>query len=251
MGQKYRPNYWKNAALLTGSDVVLRLAGLGLRIGLANALGGEGMGLYQLVLAVGISVAATRLLTEELSRDAASARGMLRRLLALGAGLGVLAMAAQAGLAGLAAKWWLGDVRAAGALRLSALGLPWMAVSAVLRGFFLARRRVGPNVASQLAEQTVRIGAVAAALYATPGRDAGERCTLVLGATALSEAVSCTLMALFCRGEARRCFGGKRAQTPPEASRRLWDILWPVEGGRVLASALHRTCWCPPAWPST
>ena len=50
MGQKYRPNYWKNAALLTGSDVVLRLAGLGLRIGLANALGGEGMGLYQLVL---------------------------------------------------------------------------------------------------------------------------------------------------------------------------------------------------------
>ena len=202
MGQKDRPNYWKNAALLTGSDVVLRLAGLGLRIGLANALGGEGMGLYQLVLAVyglfvtlataGISVAATRLLTEELSRDAASARGMLRRLLALGAGLGVLAMAAQAGLAGLAAKWWLGDVRAA-----------------------------------------------AAALYATPGRDAGERCTLVLGATALSEAVSCTLMALFCRGEVRRCFGGKRAQTPPEASRRLWDILWPVEGGRVLASALH------------
>ena len=94
-------------------------------------------------------------------------------------------------------------------------------------------------MASQLAEQTVRIGAVAAALYATPGRDAGERCTLVLGATALSEAVSCTLMALFCRGEARRCFGGKRAQTPPEASRRLWDILWPVEGGRVLASALH------------
>ena len=244
MGQKDRPNYWKNAALLTGSDVVLRLAGLGLRIGLANALGGEGMGLYQLVLAVyglfvtlataGISVAATRLLTEELSRDPASARGMLRRLLALGAGLGVLAMAAQAGLAGLAAKWWLGDVRAAGALRLSALGLPWMAVSAVLRGFFLARRRVGPNVASQLAEQTVRIGAVAAALYATPGRDAGERCTLVLGATALSEAVSCTLMALFCRGEARRCFGGKRAQTPPEASRRLWDILWPVEGGRAL-----------------
>ena len=36
---------------------------------------------------------------------------------------GVLAMAAQAGLAGLAAKWWLGDVRAAGALRLSARGL--------------------------------------------------------------------------------------------------------------------------------
>ena len=147
MGQKDRPNYWKNAALLTGSDVVLRLAGLGLRIGLANALGGEGMGLYQLVLAVyglfvtlataGISVAAARLLTEELSRDKAAARGMLVRLVLAGLTLGGLAMAAQLATAGLAAKWWLGDVRAAAALRTSALGLPWMAVSAVLRGFFL------------------------------------------------------------------------------------------------------------------
>ena len=48
MGQ----SYLKNAALLTGADVLLRLAGMGLRIYLANALGGEGMGLYQLVLAV-------------------------------------------------------------------------------------------------------------------------------------------------------------------------------------------------------
>ena len=67
-----RQSYLKNAALLTGSDVVLRLAGMGLRIWLANELGGEGMGLYQLVLAVyslfitlataGVSVAATRLM---------------------------------------------------------------------------------------------------------------------------------------------------------------------------------------------
>ena len=74
MGQ----SYLKNAALLTGADVLLRLAGMGLRIYLANALGGEGMGLYQLVLAVyalfvtlataGVSVAATRLMAEELAR---------------------------------------------------------------------------------------------------------------------------------------------------------------------------------------
>ena len=65
MGQ----SYLKNAALLTGADVLLRLAGMGLRIYLANTLGGEGMGLYQLVLAVyalfvtlataGVSVAAS------------------------------------------------------------------------------------------------------------------------------------------------------------------------------------------------
>ena len=224
---------------------------MGLRIGLANALGGEGMGLYQLVLAVyglfvtlataGISVAATRLLTEELSRDAASARGMLRRLLALGAGLGVLAMAAQAGLAGLAAKWWLGDVRAAGALRLSALGLPWMAVSAVLRGFFHGPAAGWP----QRGQPAGRADGAHRRRWrrpCTPHRAGmpGERCTLVLGATALSEAVSCTLHGpvLPGRGPAVlwRDSGRNRPRRP---ARRLWDILWPVEGGRVLASALH------------
>ena len=153
-----RQSYLKNAALLTGADIVLRLAGMGLRIWLANALGGEGMGLYQLVLAVyslfvtlatsGVSVAATRLMAEELSRSRAEARGMLVRLLGAALLLGSAALAAQFGLAGLAAKWWLGDVRATGALRVSAFGMPWMAVSAVLRGFFIARRRVSPNVVS-------------------------------------------------------------------------------------------------------
>ena len=140
---------------------------------------------------------------------------MLHRLLLAGVGLGMLALAAQFGLAGLAAKWWLGDVRAAGALRVSSLGLPWMAVSSVLRGFFIARRQVEPNVLSQLAEQTVRIGIVWAALERADalGWDVGGRCTAVLGATAVSEAVSTGLMALF--------------------------YLWPVEGGRCLASALH------------
>ena len=95
-----RQSYLKNAALMTGADVLLRLAGMGLRIYLANALGGEGMGLYQLVLAVyalfvtlataGVSVAATRLMAEELSRGRAEARGMLVRLLAAGLGLGPL-----------------------------------------------------------------------------------------------------------------------------------------------------------------
>ena len=99
MGQ----SYLKNAALLTGADVLLRLAGMGLRIYLANALGGEGMGLYQLVLAVyalfvtlataGVSVAATRLMAEELARSRAQARGMLVRLAGTGLLLGAVCCA--------------------------------------------------------------------------------------------------------------------------------------------------------------
>ena len=245
MGQ----SYLKNAALLTGADILLRLAGMGLRIYLANALGGEGMGLYQLVLAVyalfvtlatsGVSVAATRLMAEELARSRAQARGMLVRLIVTGLVLGAAAMAAQFGLAGVAAAWWLGDARAEGALRVSAFGMPWMAVSAVLRGFFIARRRVEPNVVSQLVEQTVRILVVWLALEQGQGMDAAARCQAVLAATALSEAVSACMMFCFYRGEAVHAFGAEASRRPANPARRLWEILWPVEGGRCLASALH------------
>ncbi len=57
--------------------------------------------------------------------------------------------------------------------------------------------------------------------------------------TALSEAVFHRLMSLFYRREAARCLGSRAPRPPREASRRLWEILWPVEGGRVLSSALH------------
>ena len=244
-----RQSYLKNAALLTVSDVVLRLAGMGLRIYLANALGGEGMGLYQLVLAVyslfvtlatsGVSVASTRLMAEEMTGSPARARGMLLRLCAAALGLGTLAMAAQWALAGVAAQWWLGDLRAAPALRAAAFGMPFMAVSAVIRGFFVARQQVGPNVASQMAEQIFRIGVMVTALELTQGQDVGTRCALVLMATAGGEMVSAVLMAWFCRREAPRAFGHDRAQAPLHAGKRLWEILWPVEGGRCLASALH------------
>ena len=244
-----RQSYLKNAALLTVSDVVLRLAGMGLRIYLANALGGEGMGLYQLVLAVyslfvtlatsGVSVASTRLMAEEMTGSPARARGMLLRLCAAALGLGTLAMAAQWALAGVAAQWWLGDLRAAPALRAAAFGMPFMAVSAVIRGFFVARQQVGPNVASQMAEQIFRIGVMVTALELTQGQDVGTRCALVLMATAGGEMVSAVLMAWFCRREAPRAFGHDRAQAPLHAGKRLWEILWPVEGGRCLSSALH------------
>ena len=148
-------------------------------------------------------------------------------------------MAAQYGLAGAAARWWLGDVRAAGALRVSAFGMPWMALSAVLRGFFIARRRVEPNVLSQLVEQSVRIGIIWYALEWGNAPDVSARCTAVLAATAVSEAVSACILLLFYRGEAVRAFGAEKARRPADPARRLWEILWPVEGGRCLASALH------------
>lgn len=92
---------------------------------------------------------------------------------------------------------------------------------------------------SQLVEQSVRIGIIWYALEWGNAQDVSARCTAVLAATAVSEAVSACILLLFYRGEAVRAFGAEKARRPADPARRLWEILWPVEGGRCLASALH------------
>ncbi len=247
--QQRTQSYVKNAALLMGSDMILRLAGMAFRIYLANELGDEGLGVYQLVVAfyamfitlatAGVSVAATRLITEECNQSPATAKGMMQRLLVVALGFGVGAAVLQFASASVAATYWIGDTRATQSIQIASLALPAMAVASVLRGFFLARRRVQPNVCSQLAEQTVRIGFVLVLLYSTQNASLAQRCAIVFAGSTLSEVVSCLAMVLFYRAAQPAAFGAVAARAPRNATRRIWEILWPVEGGRVLASALH------------
>ena len=217
--------FLKNGAVYTATGAMLATAGKTISAGLLDYLYlGVKLGIYPCLIFMGVGA----------GTDFGPLISNPKTLL-----LGAAAMAAQYGLAGAAARWWLGDVRAAGALRVSAFGMPWMALSAVLRGFFIARRRVEPNVLSQLVEQSVRIGIIWYALEWGSAQDVSARCTAVLAATAVSEAVSACILLLFYRGEAVRAFGAEKARRPADPARRLWEILWPVEGGRCLASALH------------
>ena len=165
--------YLKNAALLAGAGLVLRLLGMAFRVFLAARLGPEGMGLYQLILSVytvfvslasaGVNVASTRLAAQSLARS----RGMaptLRGLVTTSLLFGTAAMAAQTLLADPVARLLLHDSRAELGLRTLAPSLPFIAAAGALRGCFLAQRRVEPNVIAQLVEQAVRMAVAALAL---------------------------------------------------------------------------------------
>ena len=242
-----RKVYLQNAMLLTASGLVLRMLGMGFRVVLSAYLGGEGMGLYQLILAVymvfvslataGMNVAATRLAAQSLARGqgmAATLRGLCTAALAFG----TVAMVAQALLAGPAAHSLLHDARAETALRVLAPSLPFMAVSGALRGCFLAARRVTPNVVTQLIEQLVRMAVAVAGLRVVAQWGAGYGCAAVLLGNTVSEGVSCCLMLLFA---ARTPEFARRGQEPlhPYTRRELYEIVLPVTGSRLLGSGLQ------------
>ena len=242
--------YLKNAAILTVSGLVLRVLGMAFRVFVAASIGSEGMGLYQLILSVymvfvslassGMNVASTRLAAQSLARGRSMARTVRRLVLAAGA-LGMAAMGLQLLLAEPLARYLLHDVRGAVSLKILAPSLPVMAVAGALRGCFLARRRVEPNAVAQLVEQLVRMGVVWLALRRFSHWGAGYACAAVLAGNTVSEAVSCLLMILFARRDPglRSRGTGRESERPPFSGRELAEILLPVEGTRILASALQ------------
>ncbi|MFQ7159828.1 MAG: oligosaccharide flippase family protein [Ruthenibacterium sp.] len=209
-----KTGYVKSAAILTGTGLVLRAAGMVLRVYVAGQLGAGGMGVYQLIFTVynlsvtlataGLSVTATRLCAQCRARGRPGAvRPVMRRMLALALALGLLCGLAQFALARPAAQWWLKDLRAVPALRLLAPSLPFMALSAVLRGYFLAVRRVRPNALAQLFEQAVRISVVVLLLARAVPHGLAAACAAAVVGNTVSEAASwCYMMA---------CWGGPGA----------------------------------------
>ena len=242
-----RKTYLQNAALLTACGLVLRVLGMGFRVVLSSYLGGEGMGLYQLILAVymvfvslataGINVASARLAAQSLARG----RGMaatLRGLCCTALLFGCCAMLLQVLLAAPAARYLLHDTRAILALQILAPSLPFMAAAGAVRGCFLAARRVHPNVIAQLIEQIIRMAIAIAALRVLAQWGAGYGCAAVVLGSTVSEGISCALMFAFA---AKTPEFARRADEPlqPYTQKELYAIVLPVEGSRLLASGLQ------------
>lgn len=242
-----KTGYMKSAAILTGTGLVLRAAGMVLRVYVAGQLGAEGMGVYQLIFTVynlavtlataGLSVTATRLCAQCLARGERGAVGpVMRRMLALALALGLSCGLAQFALARMAAQWWLKDMRAVLALRLLAPSLPFMALSAVLRGYFLAVRNVRPNALAQLFEQAVRISVVMLLLARAVPWGLAAACAAAVVGNTVSEAASWCYMML-CWGRARRTLGPpQKPHMPPWA---IVQGLAPIAANRYLTSFLR------------
>ena len=242
--------YFKNAVILTVTGLALRAAGMFFRIYIAGRIGAEGMGLYQLIFTIyslcitfatsGISVAATRLAAEELTQpDMGRARGVLLRVMRLAFALGLTAGVIEFLLAYPAAKYWLGDARGAISLQILAPSLPFMAVAAATRGYFFARRQVGPNTRSQIYEQILRIGFVIWIVPKVLDFGVEYTCAAVLLGDTLSEIVSALLMLYYYKKDTKVLFGDAVPNAPRNTNARMWKIVAPVEGGRCLDSALH------------
>lgn len=154
--------------ILTAANLITKCMGFLTRVFMSNALGAEGMGLYQLILPIyslawsitsaGFTTTISRLTAQEHIRGQNGNIGRIVKQavsLSLGVSLfvsGILFFGAEE--IGLVC---LNDSRTAPPLRLLALAVPFMAAGSCFRGFFLGMQKTLIPAVSQVLEQAARI----------------------------------------------------------------------------------------------
>ena len=199
-----RLSMFYSTLLLTGVNLLLRLAATVFQVYLSGRIGAAGVGLLQLVLSVamlaetagiaGVRTTAMYLSAGELGRKHPD---RIPRILT-GCGVYSLVCSCAVGAAlylsaPLLAREWIGDARTAEALRLFACFLPVECLGGVLRGYFTAAERIGTLALVGIGEQLCSIAVTLAALACWAGGDPGRACQAVIFGAGMG-----TCLALVC-----------------------------------------------------
>lgn len=211
---KARQFFW-NTLILTSASLVMRGVGLTFQLYLSRKVGTAGMGLFQLVMSVygfavtlsilGIRLAATRMVAEELGRKRF---GNIKAVMTCCFGYALFFGCGTALLVWSSAPWvglnLLGDARTILPLRLYAIGLPLVAISSALGGYFTAVRRVAKSAACQFMEQLVNITFTLWGLAVLQPQTLEGACGIIVVGAVLGEFISTATLWVLYRWEQRK-----------------------------------------------
>ncbi len=240
----------KNAMILTVSSLILRFAGIIFKVWLAQKIGSEGIGLYQLVFSVyvlastfaisGTSTAVTRLASEELAlNNPNGALKIFRRACEISLFIAFLSIAILFFGADFISVTILGDIRTAAALKVLPLSLPFIGITSCVRGYFISRRKVTPNALSQIFEQAIRIIFILVLVDKFFDKGLGACCFAVILGDIIAEILACLFLYTMYCFDKRKLKKGKRANRKTPIFKRLLHISVPITLGRYLNTGLR------------
>ena len=242
----------RGAAAMTVFSLINKLIGVLLRLYLSARIGSEGMGLYQLIMSVytmfstfataGFTVSVSRLIAEKEQRSERDAGLLFSNSFIASAVISIAATALMLFLSDTVALELLGDARCGAPLKILALSMPFMALAACLKGWFIARQRVVVTASASLFEQVVKfiLTAWLLGLIMAKTNDVGALCGGIVIAVTVSEVCSFTYLLLF-RIFPRRRKGSHSlpTETRADSMRSLISVTLPISLSVYLTSILH------------
>lgn len=235
-----------SALLLTGVNLLLRLAGTAFSVYISGKIGPAGVGLLQLVLSVGglamtagvagVRTATMYLTAEELGKGRPE---HIKWTLSACFTYSIVCSGAVAGILYLFAPWvaenWIGDPRTLGAVRLLAAFLPVSCLCGVMTGYFTAANRIGTLAAVEVAEQACAMALTLGALKWWAGSDPARACMAVVCGSGAGGCLTLSLLVLL-----------RLREHPPAGRRipvrtRLLDAAVPLALADLLKSGISTT----------
>lgn len=239
----------KNAAILTATSLLLRFAGIIFKVWLSGKIGSEGIGLYQVIFSFyvlastfatsGISTAVTRLCAEEIAKEKQqNCKRILFSSLLLTLIIATISAIIIIFSADFIGNKILGDSRTIISLKILPLSLPFIGASSVLRGYFIAKRKILPNSVGQIIEQTARIIIIVGFINLFYSKGIAACCFGIILGDALAEAFGFLLLLLSYIVETRT-LKGQKAEKIEGLLGNIIHISLPITSGRYLNSLLR------------
>ncbi len=199
----FKTNLMKNTIIMTAANLLMRSVAVSFNAYLTSKIGSAGIGLFQLIMTVyslavtfscaGIKLASTRVTVEINAGKSYDLRKSMNMfdLYALFCGIAVCTVLFA--FSGLISRLWISDLRAANSLRILALSLPFVAVSASLSGYFTSSNLITHYSFIQLIEQGTKIAVAVIILNRINPTDVKSACAAIVASITASEAVSFSL----------------------------------------------------------
>ena len=197
----------KGALVVLIASIITRILGLFFRVFLADSLGAQGMGVYQLILSLyifvvtfatsGISFAVSCLVSENMAKkNRKNPKTLLKISIMWALFLGTLSCIILILFKDFIAVKILRDERTTLSILWLAPSLPFMSVSSCIKGYFFANRKPGFPSTASIIEQTIRMVFAFVLLNSFIKQGINVSCSIVCIGMTISEIISCIYMGI-------------------------------------------------------
>jgi len=249
-GRMRKKSLKQNTFILTVAGFIVKLLGFFYRIFIANSIGAEGMGLYQLVLPVyslillgltaGVGIAISRLVAEE------TARGNYKNAKRIAVISGVSIFIAGTIIVFILmlnldfiVNILVGDARTKSALYYLLPSIPLIAALTSLKGYFYGKQEVVPNAISQVVEQVIKLVVVYLIADIFVYRNMEQKCLFAtIGLIAGEIANVLTVYIAFRIRKADKPLPNQRIMRKRDILKKVLGISLPITTNRLVLSLL-------------
>ncbi|MHC1747915.1 MAG: oligosaccharide flippase family protein [Cellulosilyticaceae bacterium] len=243
----------KSTVILTITSLICRTVGVTTIMYLSRHIGAEGIGLYQLIMTIymtmiifassGLSVAVSRVVAEELEHGGTRhIKKIMKSVCSFGALTSIVVATILFTYAPEISRFFIKDMRGVFALKILAFSLPFIALSSCFKGYFYAIKLALKPASSDVLEQLIRLSILIILVSKWAPSGIEYACAAVATSITIGEVFSFIYMlSFYIKDRKKQPIQNSKNLSTKEVLRRILGIIIPLSIAAYIGSILMTT----------